>query len=228
MDLEHLTSKISRLLNEESGIVFHSDQTQNLINSQETILWNSEPTRISESIYNEFKDSLRKSTAKVYNMTNILPYADFCIALLCASGYSLNHTTTQSIQPRVFTSAWRSIHVLSRINDGEMAKWLSTHIGGRTARGYKTAFNLDMDAGTIPLRTPAFGRSGKKYEIRDIIEETSISAAMSGKVVNIKHYGDDNLPTPKVFYSTNMPEGQLNDLRIVHEMLTKDWKHKSI
>lgn len=224
MDLEHLTSKISRLLNEESGIIFHSDQTQNLINSEGTILWNSDPTHISEDIYNEFKDSLKRSTAKFYNMTNILPYADFCIALLCASGYSLNHNVTKSIQPRVFTSAWRSIHVLSRINDGEVAKWLSRCIGGRTAKGYKNAFNLDMDAGTIPLRTSAFGRSSKRYEIRDIIEETAISAAMSGKVEDIKHYGDDKLPTPKVFYSTNMPEGQLTDLRIAHEMSTKDRK----
>ena len=224
MDLEHLINKISRLLNEESGIIFHSDQTQNLVNTKGTILWNSSPTNISEDMYNEFKDSLKRSAARFYNMTNILPYADFCIALLCASGYSLNHNVTKSIQPRVFTGAWRSIHVLSKINEGEIAKWLTRHLAGRTAKGYKNAFNLDMDAGTIPLRSSGLGKSSKRYEIRDIIEDTSISAAMSNGVVDIKYYGDDKLPTPKMFYSTNTPEGQLSDLRIAHEMLTKDWK----
>lgn len=218
MDLEHLVNKISRLLSKESGIVFHSDQTQNLIGSKETILWNSAPTDVTENIYNEFKDSLKKSTSRFYNMTNILPYADFCIALLCSSGYSLNHTVTDSIQPRVFTAAWRSIHVLSRINDGEMAQWLRRHIHGRTAKGYTITFNLDMDAGTIPIRTSALGKSSRKYEMRDIIEEITFS----GEIIDIKHYGDDNLSTPKVFSSTAMPEGQLSDLRIAHEMLTKD------
>lgn len=224
MDLEHLINKIAQLLNDESGIVFHSDQTQNLINTKGTILWNSDPTNISEDIYNEFKDSLRGSTAKFYNMTNILPYVDFCIALLCASGYSLNHNVTKSIHPRVFTGAWRSIHVLSRINDGEVAKWLNRHIKGRTAKGYKNSFSLDMDAGTVPVRTSALGKSNKRYEIKDFIEETAISAAVSGKVVEIKHYGDDKSSTPKVFYSTNMPEGQLTDLRIVHEMSMKKFE----
>ena len=224
MDLEHLINKVFRLLNEESGIVFHSDQTQNLVDAEGTILWNSTPTNISEDIYNEFRDSLKRSTARFYNMTNILPYADFCIALLCASGYSLNHNVTKSIKPRVFTGAWRSIHVLSRINEGEMSKWLTKHLAGRTARGYKNAFSLYMDAGTIPLRSSALGKSSRRYEVRDIIEDASISAAMSNGVIDIKYHGSDNLPTPKVFYSTNTPEGQLADLRIAHEMLTKDWK----
>lgn len=217
MDLEHLVNKVSRLLIEESEIIFQSNHTQSLISSKEIILWNNEPIDITEDIYNEFRDSLKKSTAKFYNMTNILPYADFCIALLCSSGYSLNHTTTKSIQPRVFTAAWRSIHVLSRINDGNMAQWLREHIRGRTAKGYTNTFSLDMDAGTVPIRTSSLGKSDRRYEVRDIIED----ASLSGEVVDIRHYGDDKLPTPKVFYSTTMPEGQLFDLRIAHEMLTK-------
>jgi hypothetical protein len=219
MDLEHLINKVTRLLNEESGIILHSDQTQSLIRSNHTILWNPEPANISEEIYNKFREVLKKSTSKYYNMTNILPYVDFCIALLCSSGYSLNHTVTKSMHSRIFTGAWRSIHVQSRSSSGDLAEWLQLHIHGRTAKGYANTFKLDMDAGTIPIHTSGLGRSNRRYEVKDIIED----ATLSGEVVDIKHYGDDNLPTPKIFYSTNMPEGQLADLRVAHEILTKGW-----
>lgn len=221
MDLDHLINKVSKLLNEESGIVLYSDQTQSLTGSKGVILWNSSPANITEDIYNEFKDELKTSTAKFYNMTNVLPYVDFCIALLCSSGYSLNHTTTKSVLPRVFVAAWRTIYVKSKTNNGEMAQWLRKHIQGRSAKGYTIAFDLDMDSGVIPIRTNALGKSDNKYKIRDIIED----ATLSGEVVDIVYHGQDNLPTPKVFSSTSMPEGQLFDLRIVHEVLTKDWKH---
>lgn len=221
MDLQNLVSKISKLLNEESGIIFHSDQTQNLVGSTNTILWNDEPTHVSEEIYNEFKEKLRSHNAKFYTMTNVLPYADFCIALLCSSSYSLSHVATTSIQPRVFTAAWRSIDVVSKLNTGDMADWLKKHIKGRTAKGYANTFGLDMDAGTIPLRTSVLGKSIKRFSMRDKIEEVTMEASMSNNIIDIKHYGQDELPTPKVFSSTSMPEGQLIDLRIAHEMLTK-------
>lgn len=221
MDLENLISKVSRLLNEESGVVLHSDQTQNLAGSKNTVLWSNDPTHVSENIYDQFKEKLRNHTAKFYTMTNILPYADFCIALLCSSSYSLNHTVTDSVQARVFTAAWRSIDVVSKINEGEMAQWLTTHIKGRTAKGYSNTFNLDMDAGTVPLRSTALGKSTKKFNMKDKIEEATLEAYESKSIIAISHYGDDDLPTPKVFWSTSMPEGQLFDLRIVHEMLTK-------
>lgn len=222
MDLENLISKVSRLLNNESGVVLHSDQTQNLAGSKNTVLWSNEPTYISEDIYNQFKEKLRNHTAKFYTMTNILPYADFCIALLCSSSYSLNHTVTSDVQARVFTAAWRSIDVISKINEGEMAQWLTKYIRGRTAKGYSNTFNLDMDAGTIPVRSIVLGKPTKKFNMKDMIEEVTLEACTSGEIIPISHYGDNNLPTPKLFWSTSMPDGQLSDLRIAHEMLTKE------
>jgi hypothetical protein len=221
MDLENLVSKVSSLLSEGSTIVFHSDQTQTLVGACDTILWNDDPTHISEDVYNEFKDKLRNHTAKFYTMTNVLPYVDFCIALLCSSSYSLNHNTTASVQPRVFTAAWRSIDVVSKMNTGEMAAWLQRYIKGRTAKGYTNTFDLDMDAGTIPLRTHVVGKPSKRFNLKDRIEEITLQAAASKDIVDIKHHGEDQLLTPKVFWSTSMPDGQLSDLRIVHEIMTK-------
>lgn len=221
MDLQSLVSKISTLLNNGSSVTLHSDQTQGLVGSTNTILWNNEPTCITEKLYNEFKEKLRSHNARFYTMTNVLPYADFCIALLCSSSYSLNHNITTSIPPRVFTAAWRSIDVTSKLNTGDMADWLKEFTKGRTAKGYANTFSLDMDAGTIPLRTPILGKSSKRFNLRDRIEETVIQASISKDIVDIKHYGEDTLSTPKIWYSTSMPEGQLSDLKIAHEMLTK-------
>ena len=221
MDLQNLVGKVSALLNDESGVILHSDQTQGLVGSSNTILWNDEPTHISEELYNEFKEKLRTHAARFYTMSNILPYADFCIALLCSSSYSLSHVTTTSAQPRVFTAAWRSIDVLSKQQTGDMADWLKKYVRGRTAKGYANTFGLDMDDGTVPLRSSVLGKSTKKFSLRDKIEEITMEASMSKDIVDIKHYGDDSLLTPKVFSSTSMPEGQLSGLRIAHETLTK-------
>lgn len=221
MDLQNLVSKISTLLSDGCSITLHSDQTQGLVGSSNTILWNDEPTHINEEMYAEFKEKLRSHNSRFYTMTNILPYADFCIALLCSSSYSLNHETAACVPPRVFTAAWRSINVTSGINTGEMASWLKRHAKGRTGKGYANTFGLDMDAGTIPLRTPILSSSSRRFNLKDKVEETVIQASMSKDIVDIKHYGDDNLSTPKVWYSTSMPEGQLSDLKIAHEMFRK-------
>ena len=92
--------------------------------------------------------------ARFYTMTHVLPYVDFCIALLCSSSYSLNHDTATCIPPRVFTAAWRSIDVASKLSTGDVENWLKKYIKDRTGKGYANAFGLDMAQHTDILPLP--------------------------------------------------------------------------
>ena len=57
--MEEILSKISTILSPDCKILIHSKLNQNLLDDQNTILWNNEPLKIDEQTYNDFKDAIK-------------------------------------------------------------------------------------------------------------------------------------------------------------------------
>jgi hypothetical protein len=87
--MENLSVKLSSLLLPSTALVSQSALTQNLVGKDKVIIWNTEPLQIDDDTYLEFKEALKKRGFKFYTASQILPYSEFCIALLCSSDYSL-------------------------------------------------------------------------------------------------------------------------------------------
>ena len=214
--MEHIFTNVSKLLNTSTRLEVHSSLTQNLVGSENIVLWNTKPlSSIDTETYIEFKDALKKTGSKYYTLSTAFSYVDFCIALLSSLDYSLNHKVTKSISDRTFTAAWRSIYIIGNTGTNKVSSWVNSFIADRTAAGYCNALNVRLD--NITISTPF----KEDIEIQDDSKDSDLlsSITTSDNVVRIPYYNEDTsstYQTGNIFNSTLTPEGQLYDLIVAH------------
>lgn len=209
--MDNLFNKVSELLDNSLRLTSHSSLTQNLINDHKSILWNDEPSSIDSLIYIELKNALKKRGSSFYTRSDILPYQDFCIALLSSSNYSLNHNTISSISDRSYTAAWRAINVVRDTANTDVSQWIDKYINGRTPTGYCNALGISVRRESNRLSNTS--NSLPNY-ICSKDEYTLSSISIDELVVKIPYYSDNGNSKLCIFQSTYTPEGQLDDLRI--------------
>lgn len=212
--MDNLFTKISKLLRPSTRIVLYSSLTQNLIGVEDVILWNETPLSIDTNTYAQFKEALKKRGCRFYELSQVLPYHDFCIALLCCSDYSLNHKVTPSISSRTYTSAWRSMAVIASTNDN-ISEWLNKFRNERSNSGYTNALNIVLDNAIVAISTPSSNTVSPKLTID---EEIVAEACNSNSIVYIDYVGSNSSILP-VHKTSSTPEGQLFDLRVVHGIM---------
>lgn len=203
--MEDLSVKISRILASDYTLVKHTQLTHGLSNSETTILWDDEPSKISYITYKDFKESIKRRGSKFYNYNSILSYADFCMALLCARSYSLNHNSVPSINSRSFSAAWRGILTVKETGSDSLKSWLDKHIAGRSQIGYNIHHGINDDSGYTQITT-----DGQELDM-DIIDadEQMLADAVIGGPMEIVT-GDDEL----VHCVASTPESHLSDIKL--------------
>jgi hypothetical protein len=206
---------ISKFISSDYILVRHSALTQNLVGSNNTILWNDSPCNVDLDIYDKFKEALKKRGSKFYTHNQTLPYCDFCIALISSNNYSLNHLSTPSIPPRTYTAAWRSLYIISSTADTAVKGWLSKYMSGRTASGYSTTHGIQLDNNISPNI-----ESSNENKSTEIVRDKNILdiALCSRKVIEIPYHNDGDIDIG-VLHSTPTPECQVADLRIYHDVM---------
>jgi hypothetical protein len=215
--MDKLFELVSEHLSKNARLEVYSSLNQHLIDNEHVVLWDKTAASISIEVHKKFKDVLSKKACSWYTLNKKLPYHDFCIALLCSVGYSLNHNTMPQVQPRTFKSAWRQISIMIGTGDQDIQNWIRDRIQDRDATKYLTALGMDIAESPTLERTISFGRQPTRFTLdeeliskacssRNIREITSTSPVSMSGIVN------------KV---TATPEGQLDNLRIIHSELIK-------
>lgn len=213
-NMANIFISLSKLISPDYTLVRHSSLTQGLIGSNNVILWNDSVSNIDESIYDKFKDILKKRGSKFYTHNDILPYPDFCIALLSTNSYNLNHISTPLIPARTYTAAWRSLHTISSIAESSVRTWISMHISGRTAVGYSSIHGLQMHNTTLSNTLPINVNVPLQLsDDSDVLNE----ALDSNKILTIPYSDQDS--SIGILHSTSTPECQLNNMKLYHSTL---------
>lgn len=215
--MDTIVTKISSLLSPVSRLVVYTALTQHLVGSNDVVLWDEGPLRVAPGVYEKLKVLLKRRGSRFYTHNNILPYSDFCIALLCAKGYSINHILTPSILARTYTAAWRAIETVSQIGDGEVKNWLAQYISGRTAIGYSATHGVHLENLILPIREITNSNKSERLENDSIILSVALSL---DSIVQIPYYEDN----PKdsvvgIFHSNYTPESHLCDLILCHNIM---------
>lgn len=215
--MDKLLQSILQYLKSGTRIELYSSHNRHLLDDENVILWDTTAASISPEIYQKFKDALHTRACKWYTLNKILPFHDFCIALLCSVGYSLNHNTMSQVQPRTFKSAWRTISVMPATADKDLQDWIRDRIQDRDARKYETAMGIEAPESPVANRRISFGRELTNFNINEDI----ISKACSSK--NIQEITVDNNKSLSAVIkkSTATPECQLDNLRIIHSELIR-------
>ena len=206
--MEDLSVRVSKLLGEGYTLVKHTSLTQGLESSSHVILWNDQPSIVSPVIYKDFKDSVRRRGSKFYNSSNTLSYADFCMSLLCARSYSLNHNSIPSIPSRAFSAAWRGIITVMQVSSERVKSWLKDLLAERSALGYGLAHNT-ADVG---LLTTVDEEDDECQLVRALDDEVVLSNALQLRVV--VELGENEVSSIRKV--TNTPESQLFDTKLQH------------
>lgn len=213
--MDKLFQSISENLNATSRIEIYSAYNQHLLDNDNIVLWEKTTTSINIDIYDKLKEALNKRICRFYSLTKVLPYHDFCIALLCSVGYTLNHNTMSSVRPRTFRSAWRNMSIMTGIGDKDVQAWIKDRIQGRDATRYIIALNItDVDSPNAPRKVSFDNQSTKFTTDGDIIAK----ACSSRNIKEITYDSDSHISTI-VNKITGTPEGQLDNLRIIHSEL---------
>ena len=213
--MDKLFENISELLNKDVKIEIYSSLNQHLVDRPNIVLWDRSTVSISDSIYQKLKDATSKKVCTFYNINKVLPYHDFCIALLCSVGYTLNHNTIPKVQARSFKSAWRLLSILVGIADKELQEWIKDRIQDRDAIKYCLALGLnDQDSPTVS-RKMSFSKASTRFTVDDDI----LSKACSSKNVKEITYNTPGTISTVINKVTTTPEGQLDNLRIIHKEL---------
>lgn len=214
--MDKLLQSISDHLSKNTRVEIYSSYNQHLVDSDDVVLWDKTAASISPEIYTKFKEAVSKRVCPWYTLNKILPYYDFCIALLCSVGYSLNHNTMPAVNVRTFKSTWRTIPILTAITDKDVQEWIKDRIQDRDSIKYSAALGItEMDSPTIPHRV-SLSKGNSKFRI----DEDIISKACSSRNVReIKPESD--MPVSTVLHKVSgSPECQLDSLRIIHKELT--------
>lgn len=214
--MDKLFQSISHHLDNNVRIEVYSSLNQHLVDANNIVLWDKSAASISPEVYQKLRDVLNKKACNWYSLNKILPYHDFCIALLCSVGYTLNHNTMSKVSYRSFKSAWRAMSIMIGISDKDVQDWLKDRIQDRDATKYLTALGMtDLDSPTTTRRVSFVEQPTKLTLDQDII-----SKACSSK--NIREI----VPNGSTYVSTivskvvSTPECQLDNLRIIHSELT--------
>lgn len=213
--MDKLFSKVTTIIKPGTRIELYSGLTQHLVGSTDVVLWNERPLQISESTYNEFKDIIRQKSCKFYALNKILPYHDFCIALLCCVDYSLNHKLTPHIISRTYASAWRTMSVIADTGTDDVKSWIRLYINDRTSIGYTNSL------GEVLQRNNTLGirRLSNEMSEKVIKDDEIISAACSTRDI-IEISSTSSLPVSSIYLqSTSTPEGQLDILSTIHSII---------
>lgn len=209
--MERLFGIITGLLKPSVKLRVYSDLTQHLVGSDNMILWNEDPSKIDRDTYNEFKEAIKKRGRKYYFHNNLLPYVDFCIALISCLGYSLNHTVILNISDRTFIAAWRTIKLISETGTDNVSRWLLPLTAGRSSEGYCSTLNVVL--GNIPNIVDSGDINTENSE--GITKHARIleSLSLRENVTELKRDADsvDDIGF-SVHRSRNTPEGHLYDL----------------
>lgn len=213
--MDKLFTNIAKILKPGTRIEVHSNLTQHLVGAPDIVLWNNDPLTISQEAYIKFKEIIHQRNCKFYALNSILPYHDFCISLLCCVEYSLNHKLTADISVRTYASAWRSMRVIANTGPDVVKTWIRKYIGDRTSIGYTTALGETLQRTTIPMQR----RLSREMVEKVIADDDIISRACSSRrVIDIRN--DDNCFASKIISkSTSTPEGQLDSLIVVHDIM---------
>lgn len=215
--MDKLFQLVSEHLSKNARLEVYSSLNQHLIGDEHVVLWDKTAASISTDVHKKLKDILSKKACSWYTLNKKLPYHDFCIALLCSVGYSLNHNTMPQVQPRSFKSAWRMISIMVGTGDKDIQDWIGDRIQDRDATKYLTALGIDTAESPTLERTVSFGRPPTKYTL----DEEIISKACSSR--NIREI-TDTVPASMsgiINRVTATPEGQLDNLRIIHDELIR-------
>lgn len=210
--MDKLFESISAHLAKDARIEVYSSLNQHLIDDDHVVLWDKTATSINPEVYTKLKDILSKKVCSWYSLNKKIPYHDFCIALLCSVGYSLNHNTMPLVQPRTFKSAWRMISIMIATSDKDIQEWIGDRIQDRDARKYLNTFGMDIVESPTFERTAPFSRQHTKFTA----DEDIISKACSSR--NVVQITYDNPPSMSGIINkvSPTPEGQLDNLRIIH------------
>ena len=109
------------------------------------------------------KCALCKRGSKFYTHSSTMCYVDFCIALLRARVYSLNHETVPAIPPKAFMAAWRAMNVIADTWNDSVAHWIRLHYTNRTSAGYCVALNMDMPYNLHPVPLSPISESNSTF-----------------------------------------------------------------
>lgn len=215
--MDKLFELVSEHLSKNVRLEVYSSLNQHLIDNENVVLWDKTAASISIEVHKKFKDVLSKKACSFYTLNKKLPYHDFCIALLCSVGYSLNHNTMPQVKPRTFKSAWRMISIMVGTGDQDIRDWISDRIQDRDATKYLTALGMDAAESPTLERTISFARQPTKFTF----DEDIISKACSSRnVTEITSTAPANL-SGIINKVTGTPEGQLDNLRIIHGELVR-------
>lgn len=211
--MDKLLQTVSELLNKNTKLETYSSASQYTTDTSRTVFWNQSAASISPDIYQKLKDAVAKRVCNFYEINKKLPYYDFCIVLLCCIDYSANHETLSQVKSRSFKSAWRSISIIAATADKDLQDWINDRIQDRDAAKYCMAMGMsDQESPTVERRI-SLGKFNARYDT----DSSIVSRACSSK--NIKEVGVDSSMTTSVLLNriTSTPEGQLDNLRIIHK-----------
>lgn len=214
--LPELFSKISEFITAPTRLIVHSDLTQSMGTDPNTILWRTEPINtLTKELLSEFAIAAYKRKCTFYKVDeDKLLYHEFCIALICASQYGLNHNTMRNIPSRSFLSAWRTITVISQ-NNPELKNWLNKYIGGRDNKGYSNNLGVKLNNMAAPTTALRYSTPSPTLVSHEII---LAMACGSRKVVSIGPGAEFDMDIP-IAKCTSMNEGQLMNVVMVHDIL---------
>lgn len=216
--MEDIFVKLSKVLVPSIRVVEYTELTQYEIGKDNVLLWNRLPLSIENTIYIELKEVLKKRPAKYYNHSSILPYHEFCIAMLCSLNYSLNHKITTDVTERTFTAAWRAIVVIANTGSKKISDWIKQYIQDRTPIGYCNELGISLDNATSLVCTNISNNTILNEDDCNIVN----SICMYDEVTTISHYRDDenyNVSDNNLrrVHSTNSTtEGSLFDIELCH------------
>lgn len=215
--MDKLFELISAHLAKDARLEVYSSLNQHLIDDEHVVLWDKTAASISPEVYKKLKDVLSKKVCSWYSLNKKIPYHDFCIALLCSVGYSLNHNTMPLVQPRTFKSAWRMISIMIGTSDKDIQDWIGDRIQDRDATKYLTSLGMDIVESPTFERTAPFSKQHTKFTAD---EEIISKACSSRNVVEITYDSPVNM-SGIVNKVSATPEGQLDNLRIIHNELIR-------
>lgn len=213
--MDKTLQSISDHLSKNTRVEIYSSYNQHLVDNENIVLWDKTAASISPEVYTKFKEAVSKRVCPWYTLNKILPYYDFCIALLCSVGYSLNHNTMPAVNVRTFRSTWRTIPILTAITDKDVQDWIKDRIQDRDSIKYSAALGIaEAESPSIPHRV-SLSKGSNKF----IIDEDVISKACSSRNVR-EIQPDGSVPVSTVLHKvTGSPECQLDSLRIIHSEL---------
>lgn len=216
--MEKLLTSVTGLLADPTSLVVQQHLTQSSSGHDDTVVWLATTAPPSDEVRNEMRSMVARRGSRYYTTGAILPYADFCIALVCCHGYTLNHNRTPQVPPRAYAAAWRAIQTAADVGTQAVKKWLDDNLRGRTAAGYAITHSVSFDStpqapgGSIHM---SGGMSG------GVPREVMSSALRSGKVTRVELYDNDQcLALGGIPSTCSTPQSLLASVVAHHEYVT--------